>query len=148
MTMALVAVTRENGTSAGTAREEYEQYVSVAARDATATEAPYYDAPEGSTVANELARRFRQFATTWKNETGMYSVDTRKVAHPAYLKIVGMGSEVIPLIFQDLEEHGGHWYQALEALLGFNPMDGIGGLSIRELKTMWLDWGRQHGYLL
>lgn len=91
--------------------------------------------------------QFEMLAGKWRDETGMYSMDTRKVSHPAYLRIVGMGRQAIPLILEELQERGGHWYQALEAILGYNPIHVPGPVSIRELKEKWLDWGKQQGYI-
>lgn len=92
-------------------------------------------------------QQFEMLAERWRNETGMYSVDTRKVSHPAYLNIISMSHQAIPLILNELRERGGHWYQALEAILGYNPIQTDAPLSIRELKEKWLDWGKQQGHI-
>lgn len=94
-----------------------------------------------------LSQQFEVLVEIWRNETGMYSMDTRKVSHPAYLRIISMSHQAIPLILNELRERGGHWYQALEAILGYNPIRIAGTVSIRELKEKWLDWGRQQGYI-
>ena len=94
-----------------------------------------------------LPQQFEMLAEVWRNETGMYSVDTRKVAHPAYLRIISMSHQAIPLILNELRERGGHWYQALEAILGYNPIHVRGPISIQELRERWLDWGKQQGHI-
>ena len=91
--------------------------------------------------------RFARLMKTWRNETGLYSVDTKKITHPAYLMIIGMGRQAIPMILADLQQRGGHWYQALEAILGYNPIQMSSPVGLSELKERWLAWGRQEGYL-
>ncbi|MDP6422106.1 MAG: hypothetical protein FI707_13325 [SAR202 cluster bacterium] len=94
-----------------------------------------------------LRDKFRRLAKTWRDETGMYSVDVKKIAHPAYREIIELGDQAIPLILADLEQHGGHWHHALEAILGYSPIKGDAKINLRELKERWLAWGREKGYL-
>lgn len=103
--------------------------------------------PSDSQVPTSILQRFDSLVRTWRKETGMYSVDTRKVAHPAYLQVIRLGDEAIPLILRELQEHGGRWYQALEAILGYDPIHVSGPITIQELKEKWLEWGRQHEHI-
>ena len=94
-----------------------------------------------------LQQRFARLAETWRNETGMHSIALKKVVHPAYLRTVGLGRGVIPLVLNELRDRGGYWYPALEALVGYDPIHDSDHLSIRELKARWLEWGRRQGYV-
>ena len=77
-----------------------------------------------SSIQNEITAEFAELAARWHRETGMYSLEIQKTSHSAYLRIIGMGSRAIPLILEDLQEHGGLWYQALESILGYSPVRG------------------------
>ncbi len=48
--------------------------------------------------------RFHQLAKTWKSETELVSKVTKRILHPAYQKIIGMGESAVPLILKDLSE--------------------------------------------
>jgi hypothetical protein len=50
--------------------------------------------------------RFKKLARTWKSETDLHSKVAKRILHPAYQKIIGMGEAAIPLILKDLAENG------------------------------------------
>jgi hypothetical protein len=68
------------------------------------------------------------------------------VLHPAYQRIIGMGEQVLPLIFKDLSARGGHWIWALSAITGECDVAKSGD-TFREAVQAWLKWGRKNGYL-
>ena len=100
-----------------------------------------------SDIQTEIAVEFSELANRWHRETGMYSLSIQKTSHPAYLRIVGMGSRAIPFILKDLRQHGGHWYQALESILGYSPVQIDEPGNIRQIKAQWLAWGHRAGHL-
>lgn len=75
----------------------------------------------------------------------MLSSSTEKVMHPAYQRIIGLGPAVIPLVLRDLEQQGGHWFWALRALTGENPVKPEDAGQVRKMTESWLEWGRQRG---
>ena len=77
----------------------------------------------------------------------MFSSVSKKVKHPAYQKIIALGEPAIPLILQELEEHHGHWFAALEALTEASPLPAVGRVDMNRAATAWLRWGKEHGYL-
>lgn len=93
-------------------------------------------------------QRFDALAALWKSETELMSKASKKVMHPAYQKIIGMGEPAIPLILKDLAENGPHhWFWALDALSDANPItDDIAG-DMHAMTEAWLQWGRNAGYL-
>jgi hypothetical protein len=93
-------------------------------------------------------RRFRRLAATWKAETELVSKVTKRILHPAYQKIIGMGEPAIPLILKDLSEHGpDDWFWALTAITDDNPItEDISG-DMQAMAEAWLQWGRKAGYL-
>lgn len=64
---------------------------------------------------------------------------------PCYLRIIGMGRRVLPLLLKELEENKDHWLVALNAITGQDPAPN--GSTFDEAVVAWLAWGRTHGYL-
>jgi len=93
-----------------------------------------------------LACEFLQLAEQWKTETGQMSLMSDIVLHPAYQQIIGMGTEVIPLIFEELKREPDYWFNALGAITGDNPVKPEDRGRLQEMTWAWLDWGKQHGY--
>jgi hypothetical protein len=44
----------------------------------------------------EVARVFSELAQRWRRETAAHSVLQKKVLHPAYQRIIGLGPAVVP----------------------------------------------------
>jgi len=65
---------------------------------------------------------FTDLVALWKRERGLHSSSARLAEHPAYQEIIGMGPEVIPLLLRELEREPDHWFRALHALTGANPV--------------------------
>jgi hypothetical protein len=69
-----------------------------------------------------------------------------------YFRIVGMGRRALPSIFMFLSEEvkagePDHWFPALEAITGANPVPAGKEGRIRDMAAAWLEWGRREGYL-
>lgn len=97
-----------------------------------------------------LEKKFKQLMDQWTKETSYLSSSTKIAAHPAYLEIVGMGTAAIPLIFKDWKQsedrHTKHWFSALRAITGANPIkENIRGY-ITKMRDAWLEWGKENGY--
>ncbi len=97
--------------------------------------------------ARMLKTTFRILADEWYTATGMLSSISQKVTHPAYLRIIGMGHAVLPLLLEELRNRGGDWYDALDAITREDPVppDAYGDIS--RMKALWIDWGLRHGHL-
>lgn len=94
-----------------------------------------------------LDREFLELLSRWREETKLISSATMLVANRNYLRIIGMGPQVIPLVLQELNRNGGHWFVALEALTGENPVvDGDIG-RVKRMAQAWIEWGRQRGMI-
>ena len=77
----------------------------------------------------------------------MFTSSTSRIcSHPAYLRIIGLGKEVLPFIFREMGREPNHWFVALEALTGENPIppDHIG--DVKKMTKDWLDWAEGIGY--
>jgi hypothetical protein len=99
------------------------------------------DAPE-----RDLQGRFQELVALWKRERGPHSSSARLAQHPAYQQIIALGPEVVPLLLRELEREPDHWFRALYALTGANPVPPASQGHIREMADAWLRWGRDQGY--
>jgi len=110
--------------------------------------------PRGKTTAYkypiqsklELEAEFNRLAEKWRTETRMLSLVTHKSMHPTYQRIIGMGKPVIPLILQDIEQKPDHWFWALRAITGENPVkpEQVGRMKL--MAQAWIQWAKEHGY--
>jgi len=91
--------------------------------------------------------RFRRLAQAWKKETWFHSSITQKSIHPAYQQIIGMGSPAVPLILRELSRKPDHWFWALAAITGEDPVPDSSAGRLEEMTEAWLSWGREHGYV-
>ena len=67
--------------------------------------------------------------------------------HPAYQQIIGMGKEAIPLILEELQREEDHWFWALKAITGEDPVPGKDWGKIQAMRAAWLAWGRSRRLL-
>ena len=94
---------------------------------------------------SELEQTFRRLADQWRDETIIYSLVLQKTAHPAYLRIIAMGEKAVPFILRDLQESGGYWFVALNAISGEDPVQP--GSDYEQAAQAWLKWGKDKGYI-
>ncbi len=100
-----------------------------------------------SVARTGLRERFTVLRNQWKAETRYLSSITAKSMHPAYQAIVGMGGDAIALILQDLEKQPDHWFWALKAITGEDPVPKEERGSVRAMARAWVAWGHDMGYL-
>jgi len=98
--------------------------------------------------ADPLREQFRALADWWHDATDALSSPDEKAEHVAYRRIVGAGRPVLRYILEDLRDHGGHWFMALEEITHMEPPipDGVTP-SLRAERDAWLSWGRATGVL-
>src|SRR5262249_5983720 len=88
-------------------------------------------------------RRFEKLAKAWKRETELISKVTKKVLHPAYQRIIGMGETAVPFILKDLADNGpDDWFWALTAITDENPITQEIAGDMTAMTEAWLQWGR------
>ena len=99
------------------------------------------------TAANEeLAQEFRRLAEEWENDTAFLSSVTEMSMHPAYQRIIGLGSKVLPLILRELERDLDHWFWALSAITGEDPVPPEDAGDLEKMRDAWLKLSRQRGW--
>lgn len=96
---------------------------------------------------HSLAAQFRELATKWKEDIKLTSSLTEIVLNTSYQRIIGLGPAVIPLVLQDLQDNGGHWFWALEALSGENPVNDENAGRVKKMTQAWLEWGKENGFI-
>ena len=96
---------------------------------------------------SDIERRFEELAAAWKSETQYTSSLTEIVTHPAYQQIIGLGRAALPLILKDLKHEVNHWFWALRALTGENPVQEEDAGKLPRMVAAWVNWGLDHGHL-
>src|SRR5580704_8017045 len=96
-------------------------------------------------IGEDVETKFRGLAEEWKSQRGPTSSISRLSMHPAYQQIIGMGDIVVPLILRELEQKPDHWFWALHAITGADPVPESSRGIMSEMALAWLNWGEQHG---
>jgi hypothetical protein len=97
--------------------------------------------------ARAFEDRFNALVRRWREETKTLSSTTDRALHPAYQDIIGMGDRVLPLLFREMQERGGHWFWAFRHITHENPVPPEDAGKIQQMTEAWLRWGREHRYL-
>ncbi len=101
----------------------------------------------GQTVDELRTRRFHRLVREWKDAKVFTSSGTEIALHPAYQQIIGMGKEAIPLILGELQREEDHWFWALKAITGEDPVPAGDRGQLPKMTADWLRWAEEHGYL-
>ena len=91
-------------------------------------------------------KRFCTLTATWKQANPFTSSITEIATHPAYQEIIGMGPIVIPLIFKTLQIEVDHWFWALKAITGEDPVKPEERGDLEKMRNSWLKWGKENGH--
>ena len=94
----------------------------------------------------QIETTFLELAEQWRRKTGMLSVTSKISMHPAYQRIIGIGQPVVPLIMGELERDPDHWFWALSAITGANPVKREQRGRLNQMAQAWIEWGRANGY--
>lgn len=89
--------------------------------------------------------KFQRLAAQWRRDTRFVSVVRKKITHPAYLKIIGMGSDALPFILKDLDDRPADWIPALISITDENPANPDD--TFEQAVKAWLKWGRDRNLL-
>ncbi len=102
---------------------------------------------QGPVSRRTLTQQFRGLADTWREETKFSSSATDLILNSAYQRIIGLGPEVVPEILRSMEEEPDHWFAALAALTGVNPVAPEAQGRLGMMTQAWLDWGKEQGLI-
>jgi hypothetical protein len=95
----------------------------------------------------ELRERFRRLAEEWQDQARHMSVSRRMARLPAYQEIIAMGPPAVPLILEELRRRLDHWFLALEAITGVDPVPPELKGYVQAEADAWIAWGKAHGHL-
>ncbi len=93
----------------------------------------------------QLRERFIQLRDEWKARSKYLSNTAQMAMLWPYQQIIGMGFDAVPLLLSELERDPDHWFWALEAITGENPVprDSLGDVAASA--EAWMNWGRNKG---
>lgn len=91
--------------------------------------------------------RFQQLVQRWKRDTLFTSSLTEMCIHPAYQQIIGMGRSAVPLLLEELQRSPDHWFWALSAITGEDPVQPGSHGQVTQMTEDWLKWGRENGWI-
>lgn len=106
----------------------------------------HYFAPISTQWANPVTR-FLLLKKQWENNTAHLSSLTEIAMHPIYQQIIGMGPVAISLILDEMKRKPGHWFWALRAITGEDPVLPEQRGRIKQMTEAWLQWGKKQGYV-
>jgi hypothetical protein len=95
--------------------------------------------------SERLRPEFEAPPEQWQRETRHLSQIAKKVLHPAYFRIIGMGEPVIPLLLEALRDRPAHWFTALRATANFDPVTP--GSNPSAAREAWLKWRKSQGLI-
>ncbi len=92
---------------------------------------------------------FQTLRDQWRIERGATSSVTEMAMCRSYLRIIGMGPDVLPLILRQMANEGDEpdlWFVALQMLTGADPVIDDARGNFKEMAKLWLDWASRNGY--
>ena len=88
---------------------------------------------------------FASLAREWRRAVQFTSSVRKKIFHPAYQRIIGLGPNAVPLLLKELRDDPNHWFWALASITGEDP--AVGTETFNEARDAWLEWGKRKGLL-
>jgi hypothetical protein len=104
----------------------------------------YYEVPA---TRISFEQKFKNFTLTWQTETRFLSSPAEIAMNKSYQAIVGMGEKALPLIFEEMQCRPHHWFWALEAITGINPVPKEHRGNLELMTNDWLEWGQTWGHV-
>lgn len=87
--------------------------------------------------------KFMELTKQWQTDTAASSSITEKSMHPAYQQIIGMGEKALPYIFSELKSAPHHWFWALKAITGEDPVKPEHRGNLKAMSEDWLAWAEE-----
>ena len=93
--------------------------------------------------SRRVRERFETLARQWQDETAVLSSTTKRIMHPAYQAIIGLGPDVVPILIEELKERPNYWFWALKAITGEDPVDPQDRGNLDKMAKAWIDWAER-----
>lgn len=106
-----------------------------------------YNIQQSPKADGKLADRFKILIERCNNESGSLHV-AQLTPNPAFLEIVSMGDDVIPLLLAGLVgNEPKNWFGVLQKITGVNPVHPASHGSPKSMAQDWLRWGQERGII-
>lgn len=119
----------------------------VKARVPLSVLAPAGSAAERESGAASPQALLEKLASQWRQDTAHQGSVAQRAIHPAYQRIIGHGKVALPFLISKLQVEPDHWFWALCAITGENPVAETDRGDVEAMTRAWLDWGAAHGYV-
>jgi hypothetical protein len=93
----------------------------------------------------KLKTEFNLLVQKWRDETLFVSSLGKQFTHPAYVRIIAMGKEGLPLVLNEMQKSNDNWFYALKFMAGEDAAAGID--NFEDAKSAWLLWGYKHNFI-
>jgi hypothetical protein len=104
------------------------------------SKSPAWSLPDTRDSVEEL---FQKLSREWREATRFTSSLTEMCTHPAYQRIIGLGRPVLRLLLEELRTQPDHWFWALQAITGEDPVPDREKGDLPKMAQRWLEWGRK-----
>jgi hypothetical protein len=94
-----------------------------------------------------LELKFKFLTKQWREEIGAESSLSRITGNVNYLKVISLGTAVIPLILKELQKEPAPWFVALRALTEEENVGREYTGNFRKMAGEWIRWGRENNYI-
>jgi hypothetical protein len=95
----------------------------------------------------DLRNRFQRLAADWKQRSRHLSNTAQMAMLASYQRIIGMGTDALPMILEELERDPDQWFWALEAITDEDPVPPEAKGKVVQMAQAWIGWGKQRGLL-
>lgn len=93
---------------------------------------------------NTLREYFESLKNIWLEETKYSSNVYLTINHPAHLALMQLGDQILPFLFEDLQNNSNHWFLTLNKITGINPISNAHVGNIDLMKNDWLQWAHEN----
>ena len=102
--------------------------------------------PRESALTDQLFKQlqFQLLAEKWKEDSKFLAFAKDSVQLPTYQAIIAMGKIALPYILEDMKIQPNHWFTALKAITGENPVLSEHRGNIQSMSNDWLLWGKKN----
>jgi hypothetical protein len=113
--------------------------------NSTSTKRIFWSLESGYTFACTsnlyTATKLSHYTERWKEETKLNSSLPEVISNMWFLRIIGLGPALLPHLRQLINDEGGLWCLAAEAITGHDPkLPEQHSTNFKKLKEYWLQW--------
>jgi hypothetical protein len=95
----------------------------------------------------DVGDRFRLLAAQWIAERPRGADVHWMTDTPAYRAIIDLGQPAVPLLLAELRRSVDHWFSALHAITGADPVPPEARGKMKLMAAAWLRWGAARGLI-